>query len=300
MTSKSFKSGFVAIIGRPNVGKSTLLNALLGEKVAIVAPKPQTTRNRILGIKNTDDGQFVFLDTPGIHRARTPLNLFMVKSAVGAFGDVDVILFLVEADRGLHEEDSLILESLKTVKIPVILAINKTDLVKKEALLPLIDTFKDLQSFEEIIPLSARKGVGTDRLMAILRKLLPEGPKLFPDDMITDRSERFIAAEIIREKILLLTRQEIPYATAVVVEAYKEEEERNFIRIQAAIIVEKDSQKGIIIGRKGAMLKEIGQQARKELERFFSARIYLELFVKVRKDWTHDERLLRELGYSDS
>jgi GTP-binding protein Era len=300
MTAKSFKSGFVAIIGRPNVGKSTLLNTLLGEKVAIVAPKPQTTRNRILGIKNTDDGQFVFLDTPGIHRARTPLNLFMVKSAVGTFGDVDVILFLVEADRGLHEEDTLILESLKTVKIPVILVINKIDLVIKEALLPLIDTFKDLYAFEEIIPLSARKGLGADRLMEILRRLLPEGPKLFPDDMITDRSERFITAEIIREKILLLTHHEIPYATAVVVEAFKEEEEKNFIRIQASIIVEKDSQKGIIIGRKGAMLKEIGQRARKELERFFSARIYLELFVKVRKDWTHDARLLKELGYSDS
>lgn len=299
MTATSFKSGFVAIIGRPNVGKSTLLNTLLGEKVAITAPKPQTTRNRILGIRNTEDGQFVFLDTPGIHRAATPLNLFMVKSAVGTFGDADVLLFLVEADRGIHEEDSLILESLKTVKIPVLLVINKIDLVKKEALLPLIDTWKDLYAFEEIIPLSARKGLGTERLMEILRKLLPEGPKLFPDDMITDRSERFIAAEIIREKILLLTRQEIPYATAVVVEAFKEEKERNFIRIQASIIVEKDSQKGIVIGRKGAMLKEIGQQARKELERFFSARIYLELFVKVRKDWTHDERLLRELGYSD-
>lgn len=300
MTQRPFKSGFVAIIGRPNVGKSTLLNTLLGEKVAIVAPKPQTTRNRILGIKNTVDGQFVFLDTPGIHRARTPLNRFMVKSAVGTFGDVDVILFLVEADRGLHDEDSLILDSLKAVKIPVLLLINKIDLVKKEALLPLIDTFKDLYAFEEIIPISAEKAIGTDRLMGILWRLLPEGPKLFPDDMITDRSERFIAAEIIREKILLLTRQEIPYATAVVVESFKEEEERNFIRMEASIVVEKDSQKGIIIGRKGSMLKEIGRQARGELERFFGARIYLELFVKVRKDWTRDERLLRELGYSDS
>jgi GTP-binding protein Era len=300
MAEKPFKSGFVGIIGRPNVGKSTLLNTFLGEKVAITTPKPQTTRNRILGIRNTDSGQFVFLDTPGIHRARTPLNLLMVKSAMGTFAEVDVLLLLVEADRGLRDEDSLIIDSLKTIKIPVILVINKIDLVQKETLLPLIDTFKDLYAFEEIIPISATRGFGVDRLTDILWRLLPEGPKLFPDDMITDRSERFIAAEIIREKILLRTHQEIPYATAVVVEAFKEEEERNFIHIQASIIVEKDSQKGIVIGKKGAMLKNIGQQSRKDLERFFNARIYLELFVKVRKDWTHDERLLKELGYSDN
>jgi GTP-binding protein Era len=299
MAEKPFKSGFVGIIGRPNVGKSTLLNTFLGEKVAITTPKPQTTRNRILGIMNTDGGQFVFLDTPGIHRAKTPLNILMVKSAMGTFGEADVLLLLVEADRGLHDEDSLIIESLKAIKIPVILVINKIDLVKKETLLPLIDSFKDLYAFEEIIPISALKGFGVDRLADILWRLLPEGPKLFPDDMITDRTERFIASEIIREKILLLTRQEIPYATAVVVEAFKEEEERNFIRIQAAIIVEKDSQKGIVIGKKGAMLKDIGRQARKDLERFFNARIYLELFVKVRKDWTRDGRLLKELGYSE-
>jgi GTP-binding protein Era len=299
MAEKPFKSGFVGIIGRPNVGKSTLLNTFLGEKVAITTPKPQTTRNRILGIMNTDSGQFVFLDTPGIHRAKTPLNVLMVKSAMGTFGEADVLLLLVEADRGLHDEDSLILESLKGIKIPVILVINKIDLVKKETLLPLIDTFKDLYAFEEIIPISATKGFGVNRLTDILWRLLPEGPKLFPDDMITDRTERFIAGEIIREKILLLTRQEIPYATAVVVEAFKEEEERNFIRIQASIIVEKDSQKGIVIGKKGAMLKDIGRQARKDLERFFNARIYLELFVKVRKDWTRDERQLKELGYSE-
>ena len=299
MAEKTFKSGFVGIIGRPNVGKSTLLNTFIGEKVAIITPKPQTTRNRILGIMNTDGGQIVFLDTPGIHRAKTPLNVQMVKSAMGTFGEADILLLLVEADRGLHDEDSLILDSLKGIKTPVILVINKIDLVTKEALLPLIDTFKELYAFEEIIPISALKGFGVDRLTDILRRLLPEGPKLFPDDMITDRTERFIAAEIIREKILLLTRQEIPYATAVVVEAFKEEEERNFIRIQAAIIVEKDSQKGIVIGKKGAMLKDIGRQARKDLEQFFNAHIYLELFVKVRKDWTHDERLLKELGYSE-
>lgn len=299
MAEKFFKSGFVGIIGRPNVGKSTLLNTFIGEKVAIITPKPQTTRNRILGIMNTDGGQIVFLDTPGIHRAKTPLNVQMVKSAMGTFGEADILLLVVEADRGLHDEDSLILDSLKGSKTPVILVINKIDLVTKEALLPLIDTFKDLYAFEEIIPISALKGFGVDRLTDILRRLLPEGPKLFPDDMITDRTERFIAAEIIREKILLLTRQEIPYATAVVVEAFKEEEERNFIRIQAAIIVEKDSQKGIVIGKKGAMLKDIGRQARKDLEHFFNAHIYLELFVKVRKDWTHDERLLKELGYSE-
>lgn len=299
MAEKPFKSGFVGIIGRPNVGKSTLLNTLLGEKVAITTPKPQTTRNRILGIMNIDGGQIVFLDTPGIHRAKTPLNVQMVKSAMGTFGEADVLLLLLEADMGLHDDDTFVLDSLKGIRTPVILVINKIDLVKKEALLPLIDTLKDLYAFEEIVPVSALKGFGVDRLTAILRRLLPEGPKLFPDDMITDRTERFIASEIIREKILLLTRQEIPYATAVVVEAFKEEEERNFIRIQASIIVEKDSQKGIVIGKKGAMLKDIGRQARKDLERFFNAHIYLELFVKVRKDWTRDERLLKELGYSE-
>ena len=294
-----FKSGFIAIAGRPNVGKSTLLNAILGEKVAITSSKPQTTRNRITGIRNFEDGQFIFLDTPGIHRAKTPLNRFMVKAATSTFGEVDLILFLIEADRGYDADDGLIIESLREARVPVFLVINKIDLVAKPKLLPLIDRFRGLHDFREIIPVSAATGDGVDRLLELIREVLPEGPKFFPDDMFTDNSERFIAAEIVREKILLLTQREIPYATAVTVDSFKEDEEKNLIRIAATITVEKDSQKGILIGKGGRMLKEIGTQARLEMEKFFAAKIFLELFVRVRKDWTKDAKWLKEFGYGD-
>ena len=292
-----FKSGFIAIAGRPNVGKSTLLNAIVGEKLAITSRKPQTTRNRITGILNRDDGQFIFLDTPGIHDARTPLNRSMVKAAVSAFGEVDLILLLVEADRGYDPGDGLILDRLQAVAVPVFLVINKIDLVEKPKLLPLIDRFRGLRDFREIVPVSAATGDGVDLLLERIRDAMPEGPKLFPDDLFTDQSERFIAAEIVREKILQLTHREIPYATAVTVDSFKEDEEKNRIRITATITVEKDSQKGILIGRGGRMLKEIGTQARLEMERFFAAKVFLELFVRVRKDWTKDPRWLKEFGY---
>ncbi len=292
-----FKSGFIALAGRPNVGKSTLLNAIVGEKLAITSRKPQTTRNRITGILNRDDGQFIFLDTPGIHDARTPLNRSMVKAAVSAFGEVDLILLLVEADRGLDPGDGLILEGLRSSAVPVFLVINKVDLVEKPKLLPLIDRFRGLHDFREIVPVSAATGEGVSRLLELIVDAMPEGPKLFPDDMFTDQSERFIAAEIVREKILELTHREIPYATAVTVDSFKEDEERNRIRITATITVEKDSQKAILIGKGGRMLKEIGTQSRLEMERFFAAKIFLELFVRVRKDWTKDPRWLKEFGY---
>ncbi len=205
-----FKSGFIAIVGRPNVGKSTLLNAIVGEKLAITSSKPQTTRNRVTGIRNTEDGQFIFLDTPGIHRAKTPLNRFMVKAATSAFGEVDLILLLVEADRGFDPDDGLIIDTLGTAGVPVFLVVNKIDLVAKPTLLPLIDRFRGLYEFREIIPLSAATGDGVDRLLDLIRDAMPEGPQLFPDDMFTDNSERFIAAEIVREKILQLTHREIP------------------------------------------------------------------------------------------
>ena len=294
-----FKSGFIAIVGRPNVGKSTLLNAIVGEKLAITSSKPQTTRNRITGIRNTEDGQFIFLDTPGIHQAKTPLNRYMVKAATSAFGEVDLVLLLVEADRGFDPEDGLILDVLRTVDVPVFLVINKIDLVAKPMLLPLIDRFRGLRDFREIVPVSAATGDGVDRLLDLIRDAMPEGPKLFPDDMFTDNSERFIAAEIVREKILELTHREIPYATAVTVDSFKENEGKNRIRIAATITVEKDSQKGILIGKGGRMLKEIGTQARLEMEKFFAAKIFLELFVRVRKDWTKDARWLKEFGYGD-
>jgi GTP-binding protein Era len=294
-----FKSGFIAIIGRPNVGKSTLLNGILGEKIAITSSKPQTTRNRITGILNRDDGQLVFLDTPGIHRPRTPLNRYMVKAATSTFGEVDLILFLIEADLRHDRDDDLILESIREAGVPVFLIINKIDRVEKSKLLPLIDRFHTLHDFQEIVPVCATSGDGVDRLVDLIREALPEGPKYFPDDLFTDNSERFIAAEIVREKILLLTHREIPYATAVTVEAFKEDEEKNRIRITATITVEKDSQKGILIGKGGKMLKEIGTQARIEMEKFFAAKIFLELFVRVRKDWTKDAKWLKEFGYSD-
>ena len=292
-----FKSGFIAIAGRPNVGKSTLLNAIVGEKLAITSRKPQTTRNRITGILNRDDGQFIFLDTPGIHDARTPLNRSMVKAAVSAFGEVDLILLLVEADRGYDPGDGLILDRLQAVAVPVFLVVNKIDLVEKPKLLPLIDRFRGLRDFREIVPVSAATGDGVGLLLERIRDAMPEGPKLFPDDLFTDQSERFIAAEIVREKILQLTHREIPYATAVTVDSFKEDEEKNRIRITATITVEKDSQKGILIGKGGRMLKEIGMQSRLEMERFFAAKIFLELFVRVRKDWTKDPRWLKEFGY---
>ncbi|MHB8829092.1 MAG: GTPase Era, partial [Syntrophales bacterium] len=275
-----FKSGFIGIIGRPNVGKSTLLNELVGETIAIATRKPQTTRNRIMGIKNLEEpnpGQLIFLDTPGIHRAKTPLGRAMVETASGTIGDVDLLLLLIEADTAPRSDDRFIIDSLAGSPAPVVLVINKTDLIEKRLLLPLIDTFSALYPFREIIPVSALKNDGIAHLVSEIWKLLPEGPRYFPEEMMTDRSERFIAAEIIREKITLRLHQEIPYVAAVVVDSFQEDEARNMIRIKATINVEKDSQKGIVIGKRGAMLKEIGTKARLEMERFFASRVFLEL-----------------------
>ncbi len=292
-----FKSGFIGIIGRPNVGKSTLMNVIMGDKIAITTHKPQTTRNRITGIKNVEDGQLVFIDTPGIHRASTPLNRSMVDAAREVFDSVDIILFLVEAQAGFLPDDRYILDALKEVSHPVILCVNKIDLVEKSRLLPLIDESRHLFPFLAIVPVSALRANGIQQLVEEIRSALPEGQPYFPEEMFTDRSERFIASEIIREKIMLMVHQEVPYATAVMVDAFKEDEAKNLIRIAATITVEKDSQKGIIIGKQGEMLKKIGTQARHEMERFFASRIFLELFVRVRKDWTHNEKLLKEFGY---
>jgi GTP-binding protein Era len=298
MEGKVFKSGFIGIIGKPNVGKSTLLNTIVGEKLAITTHKPQTTRNRITGIKNTEDGQFIFLDTPGIHRAKTPLNRSMVKEAVNTFADVEILLLLMEAHRSLTADDDFIFRSLEGIDIPVILIINKIDLIEKEQLLPLIERLRHIHPFSEIIPLSALKGFNIDTLMDTLWDMLSEGPRYFPDDMITDSSERFLAAEIIREKIMLLTHQEIPYSTAVIIDSFKEDEGRGLIKMQATISVEKKSQKGILIGRKGAMLKQIGTRARLEMEKFFGTRVFLELFVRVTRDWTRNSQMLEEFGYT--
>ena len=297
--SQMFKSGFIGIIGRPNVGKSTILNKIIGEKIAITSHKPQTTRNRITGIKNIENGQLIFIDTPGIHKVTTPLNKFMVTEATDTFRSADIILLVVGAAEGVHSDDQLIIESLGNIRLPVILLINKIDLVRRKNILPVIDQFQQLFSFSETIPISALTGDGLRTVMEQIWKLLPEGPRYFPDDMMTDRTERFIAAEIIREKIILLTHQEIPYATAVVVDSFKEDEDKNLLVIKATINVAKDSQKGIVIGKRGSMLREIGKRARQDMEKFFATRIYLELFVRVTKDWTHDAGMLKEFGYAD-
>ncbi len=290
-----FRCGYVSLIGRPNVGKSTLLNALIGEKVAIVSPKPQTTRNRIMGIRNLPEAQIVFLDTPGIHKPRHKLGECMVREATGTFHDVDVVLFLVEPGEPAAG-DGAIIESLAGLKKPVFLIINKVDTIKKQELLPVIDVYAKLYSFREIIPLSALDGDGLDHLQAALLALLPAGPRLYPDDILTDQAERFMAAEAIREKIMQQTNDELPYSIAVEVLTWKEKKD-GLVAIQANIYVERDSQKGIIIGKHGARLKEIGTAARADIERLLGDRVFLELWVKVRKDWRNDERALKDLGF---
>lgn len=291
-----YRSGFIAIIGRPNVGKSTFFNAVIGDKISIVTARPQTTRNRITGIKNFPDAQMIFLDTPGIHRAKTPLNRAMVQAAKETIGDADVLLVMADATTRTDEENFFLTEALAGVKAPVFLAINKIDRIEKPLLLPMIDKLSKLHDFAGIFPVSSLKGEGLDRLVGCLKDALPEGPQLFPDDIATDATERFIAGEFIRERITVLTSQEIPYVTAVSIESFKEDEAKNLIHISATISVEKESQKAILIGKKGAMLKKIGTQARAAMERLFGAKIFLELFVRVNKDWSGSDKKLREFG----
>ena len=294
----SFLSGFIAIIGPPNVGKSTLLNRFLGQKIAITSPRPQTTRNRILGIYNGDDCQMVFIDTPGIHQTKSLFQKSMVRSAKASLGEVDIILLVVGLDEAGHcNELDTILRLLKKTAKPAILAINKIDLIKKENLLPIIDSYNKLHCFDSIIPISALCGDGLEILREELKKRLYPGPQFFPPDMLTDRSEEFLIAEIIREKIYFETREELPYSSAVVVERLEEDNERNLLTVMAVIYVEKASQKGMIIGKNGRMIKRIGRNARMEIERIFSLKVYLELFVKVEKKWSSDTRSLRRLGY---
>ena len=298
-TDLKFKSGFIALIGRPNAGKSTLLNRLLGQKLAIISSKPQTTRNRILGIKNLPQGQIIFLDTPGIHRSQSRLNQAMVKTALATYREVDGICFLIEADHPENPENEFILETLKEVGKPIFLLINKIDLIAKGDLLPMMERFSRRRPFAQIIPISALKGDGADILIRELLETLPEGPRLFPEDLITDLSERFLTAELIREKVFRLTREEIPYATAVEVEEFKEREEKNLIAIKATIQVERESQKGVLIGKKGQMLKEIGRLAREDMEALLGAKVFLELWVKVEKNWREDPRALRRMGFRE-
>ncbi len=298
MTKEHFKSGFVALIGRPNVGKSTLLNRILGQKIAITSNKPQTTRNRILGIHNFSGGQAMFVDTPGIHKAKNKLNQFMVDQAIGACADVDMILFLVEAQSPPGPGDEYILSLFRKLSIPVCLLINKIDLVERPRLLELISSFSEKFEFSDVIPISARTGDGVDRLLKLVEERIPEGPQYYDDDALTDQPERFIAAEMIREKVMRRTGQEIPYGIGVKVDSFEERPEKNLVVIHATIHVERDSHKKIIVGKGGQMIRRLGAEARKDIEKLLATRVYLELFVRVDKDWRQSERMLRELGYS--
>lgn len=289
------KSGFVAIIGFPNVGKSTLLNQILGTKVSIVSPKPQTTRFNIKGVLTRDNCQIVFIDTPGIHEAKSLFNQMMVKEALEALQDVDVIVWVLDVTHRIPEEEKL-LDILKNTGKPVILVLNKIDLIKKAELLPIIDYFSKLHDFKAIIPVSALKNDGVDRVIEELIKLLPEGPFYYDPDQITDLPLKLLIAEIIREKIFQLTYQEVPYCSAVKVEEIREEPERNFLYIQATIFIERDSQKGILIGKKGQMLKKIGTLAREELEFLLGKRIYLDLWVKALPNWRERESHIRNIA----
>lgn len=299
------KSGYISIIGRPNVGKSTLLNSILSSKVAIISDKPQTTRFRITGIKNIDGNQLIFLDTPGIHRAKSKFNKYMVKTALWTYNNVDLILALVDSDEKSESHNEIVFQSLQKIKTPIFLIINKIDLVKKEKLLPLMDYYnqvclkskKNQEFFKEIIPISALNLDGIDYLLKKIVEVLPEGPHYFPDDISTDQSEKLLVSELIREKATDITEQEVPYSLAVLVESIREGK-KGVMVIDAVVYVERDSQKGIIIGKNGSRIKEIGTKAKIEIEHRFGTKVYLNLFVKVKKEWTNKEYDLKELGYS--
>ena len=291
------KSGFVSLIGRPNAGKSTLLNRLVGSKLAIVSGKPQTTRNRILGVRNYPDAQVVYLDTPGIHRPLHRMNVRMVDTAVNTIGTVDVLCLLLDVSERAGHGDRFVIDLVKNTSTPVFLVLNKIDLVKKSRLLPIMDGYWQEQRFAEIIPVSAATGENVERLEQVLIDRLPEGQPLYPGDYLTDQPERFLASEIVREKLLQFTHAEIPFSSAVVVDRFEEPQEAGgMIRLYCTILVDRDSQKAIVVGRAGDMVKRIGTAAREELERFFDAKVFLDLHVGVKSDWREDERLLGELG----
>ncbi|MBW1706912.1 MAG: GTPase Era [Deltaproteobacteria bacterium] len=293
----SFLSGFIAIIGPPNVGKSTLLNRIMGTKLAIVSSRPQTTRNRITGIYHGDGFQMVFMDTPGIHKTKSALHESMVESALATPQEVDLVLLVIEMQRPDDPEIPSVAVNLKKIKKPCMLVINKIDMFPKEQLLPFIDNLRQTHPFDAIIPVSALKGDGVGTLLEELKSRLKPGPRFFPEDMNTDRTEAFLVSEIIREKIYFHMRQELPYSSAVTVDKIEEIPDRNLLSIAARIHVETESQKGILIGQKGRMVKAIGRSARLELEKMFSMRVFLDLKVRVEKNWTKDPKALNRLGY---
>lgn len=297
--SNNFKSGFISIIGRPNVGKSTFLNRVVGQKIAIMSDKPQTTRNKVQGVVTTDNSQLIFIDTPGIHKPKHKLGDFMVKSARNTLKEVDVIMFMVNANEPIGGGDRFIIDLLQNTETPVFLVINKIDLVHPDDLLTTITSYTSEYDFAEVVPLSALNGNNVERLMETLTGYLPVGPKYYPDDQVTDHPERFIISEFIREKVLHLTREEIPHSIAVVIEKIDRDENRGLVDVAATIVVDRDSQKGIVIGKKGALLKEIGTKARHDIEMLLGSKVYLELWVKVQKDWRNKPGQLREFGFRD-
>lgn len=294
---QKYKSGFVTIIGRPNVGKSTLMNHLIGQKIAITSNKAQTTRNRIQTVYTDDKGQIIFLDTPGINKAKNKLGEYMLNIAESTLNEVDVILWLVEPSTFIGAGERYIIEQLSKIKTPILLIINKIDTVSEEEIFQAIDKYKDVLSFAEVIPVSALKGKNTDDVTASIMKYLPEGPQYYDEDTITDQPERQIVAEIIREKALRLLDQEIPHGIAVVIDRMKDRPDGNIMDIDATIVCERDSHKGIIIGRQGGMLKKIGTKARVDIERLLDTKVNLKLWVKVKKDWRDSDTLLKNYGF---
>ena len=291
------KAGFVSFIGRPNAGKSTLMNRLVGAKLAIVSDKPQTTRTRIIGVRNYPEAQVVLLDTPGIHRPLHRMNVRMVDAAIETIGEVDILGLVVDAAEPSGKGDRFVVDLVKDVKAPVFLILNKIDLIRKSKLLPIIDRYRQEGDFAEIVPVSASKGENVDRLEQAIVDHLPEGDRLYPADFLTDRPERFFAAEIVREKLLQFTHAEIPFASAVVIDRFEEATGHPpLLKLYCTIVVDRESQKPIVVGKGGEMVKRIGTAAREELERFFSSRVYLDLHVRVKSEWREDDRVLTELG----
>jgi len=297
--NNQYKSGFISIIGRPNVGKSTFLNQVIGQKIAIMSDKPQTTRNKVQGVLTTNDSQMIFIDTPGIHKPKHKLGDFMMKIAINTLKEVDLILCMINADEGFGRGDEFIIEKLKDVRTPVFLVINKIDLIQPDTLLSIIDQYKEMYNFKEIIPISALEGNNIDRLLLQVKQYLPEGPQYYPEDQITDHPERFIVSELIREKALHLTREEVPHSIAVLIDKMEHKQNQDVIHVMATIIVERDSQKGIVIGKQGKMLKEIGQRARVDIENLLGTKVFLELWVKVQKDWRNKAFHLRDYGFKE-
>lgn len=297
MTINTFKSGFVAILGRPNVGKSTFLNQVMGQKIAIMSDKPQTTRNKIQGIYTTESEQIIFIDTPGIHKPHNALGDFMVQSAYSTLRECDVVLFMVAADEARSTGENMIIERLKMAKVPIVLVVNKIDKIHPDRLFEIVQDYTNQMDFSEVVPISALQGNNTQELLEVLTRKLDKGPQYFPEDQITDHPERFLVSEMIREKILFLTREEVPHSIAVTTDKMSRDEKTGKIHIMATIIVERKSQKGIILGKGGSMIKKIGQLARRDIEIMLGDKVYLETWVKVKGDWRDRKIDLADLGY---